>query len=199
MNSIKKALTDHIKSIGLHIDNYRGNIYGEHYASYVKNDGGVWQKPEELADLLLILENQNIRTFLNIGTFNGNTFNLIADHLHKSNNTVCITVDPFKHQIVKKIPYVYTTGTSDNFNEEIFDFVFIDGEHGYEWVKKDWENVGKYAKVVAFHDINDDDCPDVVRFWKELVSTVHNEYVIHELIEPTPNRNLMGIGVLVKK
>lgn len=39
-----------------------------------------------------------------------------------------------------------------------FDVVFIDGDHSYDQVKRDWENYGPLArKFVAFHDILLDD------------------------------------------
>lgn len=209
----KEQLIENIKSVGLHIDGWRGNIYGDHYSEYITLKGGLWQKPHELADLLLVLQTQTINTFLNIGTFNGNTFNFISDFLNPDMSkckTVCVTVDPFKYEpntngiensepLIKKQPYIYVTGTSDNFKDEVFDFVFIDGLHQYDALWLDWNNVGKYAKIIAFHDINDQDCPDVVRFWKELCSIVGADFFIYEFIEPTPNRNLMGIGVLVRK
>jgi hypothetical protein len=40
----------------------------------------------------------------------------------------------------------------------IFDFAFIDGNHDYEWVKRDFELV-KFTKRVLFHDC--DICPGV--------------------------------------
>lgn len=34
------------------------------------------------------------------------------------------------------------------------DLVFIDGDHTYEGVKLDWEMYGRFARVVAFHDVD---------------------------------------------
>jgi hypothetical protein len=205
----KNLIIKKVKESGLHIDR-RGNIYGSEYEPYISLRGGLWQKPHEIADLLILLQKQNIKTFLNIGTFNGVTFNFISDFLNSINTTICVTVDPYKYQhnsnqiensepLEKKIPYIYVTGTSNNFKEEYFDFVFIDGLHQYDALQLDWDNVGKYAKVIAFHDINDQDCPDVVRFWKDLIPKVEKDFIVQELIEPTPNRNLMGIGVLIRR
>lgn len=205
----RNSIIEDIKNTGLHIDS-RGNIYGPEYKLYVSLRGGLWQKPNEIADLLMLLQTQTIRTFLNIGTFNGATFNFISDFLNTIGDTVCITVDPYKYEpnphgvensepLYKIIPYIYVTGTSNNFKDEYFDFVFIDGLHRYDALQLDWDNVGKYANIIAFHDINDQDCPDVIRFWKDLVPLVKEDFTVYEFIEPTPNRNLMGIGVLIRK
>ena len=84
-------------------------------------------------------------------------------------------------------------------NNNNFDLIFIDGDHSYNSVKKDWENVGQYADIIAFHDIDDKDCPGVVKFWKDLKPTAEKDFDIIEYIEPTEGRNLMGIGVLTRK
>jgi len=52
-----------------------------------------------------------------------------------------------------------------------YDLIFIDANHTYEYVKKDFENFKPFLEkggVMAFHDI---DCPDwmgINKFWKEL-------------------------------
>lgn len=196
-------IIEKLKKIGLFIDE-RGNLYGSKYKDFTTTVGGVWQKPEELAGMLLAIKNCgiNISTYVNTGTFNGNTFHFIADYLNEINPTTSISIDPVMNpNLIKRNEYFYIDGTSDNLKNQSFDFVFIDGDHSYNGILADWQNLGQFGKVIAFHDINGDDCPDVVTFWKDITKNedIKNAYHIYEFIEPTENRNLMGIGLLVKK
>ena len=73
-------------------------------------------------------------------------------------------------------------------------FLFIDGDHTSEGVKRDWEMYSQLVRpggLVAFHDIASSyDDTQVARFWNELKGTVDaHEFVLH------PNR-IYGIGVV---
>ena len=74
---MRQQIIDTILEHKLFIDS-RGNFYGEKYKDHLSNNLGLWQIPEELADLLVFLSDKEIKNFLNIGTFNGLTFNLIS-------------------------------------------------------------------------------------------------------------------------
>ena len=77
-----------------------------------------------------------------------------------------------------------------------YDLIFIDANHTYEYVKKDFENYSKLLKsggVVGFHDVDCPDWPGINKYWKELKKT--NKYDMKEFI----NRDYKlqyGIGML---
>ncbi len=83
-----------------------------------------------------------------------------------------------------------------------YDFVFIDGGHSYEIVKKDFLNYSKILNkkkgIIAFHDIFSDTVPGVPRFWKELKTKYKKNFNFHEFFDPKQEFKY-GIGVLEKK
>jgi hypothetical protein len=80
-----------------------------------------------------------------------------------------------------------------------FDLVFIDGDHSYEGVSKDFETSKNSGSIFVFHDIASIVCPGVVQFWKEMKQ--REGYTFFEFTEQYPDvyGSFLGIGVAVSK
>ncbi len=192
----KPELIEKILDIGLQHD--ERNLYHHNYLNRQK-PVGMWQSPDELADMIIFLQNKNIQSFLNIGTFNGITFNFVSDCLNQLRKTKCVTLDAFDHNPVKNKNYRYEIATSDNWAGKDYDFVFIDGDHSYNWAKKDYENSGKLARICGFHDVVDvllSGFPPynggVPRFWSEISKSYKS--VLFDC--PKKPIKIMGIGLI---
>jgi cephalosporin hydroxylase len=72
------------------------------------------------------------------------------------------------------------------------DFLFVDGDHSYDAVKRDyelWSPLVRHGGLIAFHDVKPDAPNDVPRFWSELKRSTATE----ECIAGDPS---YGIGVV---
>jgi cephalosporin hydroxylase len=74
------------------------------------------------------------------------------------------------------------------------EFLFIDGDHEYEGVKRDfelWSPLVAPGGTIAFHDVNESNWPGVIRLWKEIKPSHETaEFVAND----PPGR--YGIGVV---
>jgi cephalosporin hydroxylase len=83
------------------------------------------------------------------------------------------------------------------FDGQPLDYVFIDGDHRYEGVKRDFEMYGSMVRkggLIAFHDIVDgpsDAVGGVPRFWREVSASRRCKEFIQD-----PGQGGFGIGVL---
>lgn len=176
----------------------RPSYYGARYTSYLNldDDTGLLQSPLELARLCKYLSKFRIRTFLNIGTHNGWTITFLVKYLQLfSPNLHCISLDPRQHIEITQLPGTnidFLNVTSDQFRGTSFDLVFIDGNHHFDWVKRDFLNVGQFAAHCVFHDINSENCPDVGYFYEQ----VKSQYRHIEFLHPPEHCRALGIGVL---
>jgi hypothetical protein len=121
---------------------------------------GVSQYPLEFARWLHFLGDQRIRSYFEIGCFNGATACLATAYLRRFEPAFrCITIDLwpwyiFEDEIAAVLPVEYHLGKlARDFRGQQFDAVFIDGDHSFEWSWQDYQNVGRHARVCAFHDI----------------------------------------------
>jgi hypothetical protein len=105
----------------------------------------------------------------------------------KENNDKLYLIQDFsqKESVVREV-YKLLNGT-------FFDFIFIDGNHMYEAVKKDFELYAPYVRkggLIALHDIGYAEEGGVSKFWDE----IKINYKHHEL-RMNPNKE-KGIGII---
>ena len=163
------------------------------------NIPGIYQTPGQIAPCISNLLKHEINSYLEIGIFQGGSYLLMSNFLKLKNpNVKCIGVDISKQYLPKEVePFIRELhiGTSDDFKRQSFDLVFIDGEHSLEWAKRDWENVGQYAKIAMFHDIVQPTYPDLIKFWNQLKEgKTYKEYCYQ-----TEEKPVQGIGLIFNK
>ena len=163
---------------------------------------GIYQTPNQIAKALVYLSDFEINSYCEIGVFQGGNFLFVTEYLKRFNPDIrCVGVDPthYLNDEIKEIiqdewNITFRPITSDKIIGKEFDLVFIDGEHTGEWVRKDYENVGQYAKICMFHDIQETGCPDVVKFWEKIKG---KDYI--EFLDCTTELPSQGIGIIKRK
>jgi len=177
------------------------------------------QVPSELKRFAEIVASICPKKVLEIGTFQGGTLCILARL--SAPRAVIITVDlpggkfGGGHSKLRSLLY-HMFGKSfqslhlirgDSHSEEVaarvrditqsLDVLFIDGDHTYEGVKRDFRSYSPLVRtggIVAFHDIaehpKETDC-DVSRFWNEVKMSYRHEEIIEN-----PEQGWAGIGVL---
>jgi predicted O-methyltransferase YrrM len=73
------------------------------------------------------------------------------------------------------------------------DFLFIDGNHMYEYVKKDFEMYSPLVKkggIIALHDIAENEEGGVFNYWNELKKNYKHQEILHS------DKKEKGIGIL---
>ena len=143
---------------------------------------------------------------LEIGAYDGGSSRYLSEF---AENMLTIDMnDPCRFDVrdIQAFNYYYIGGDSHHpnqtahFNDYVWDFVFIDGDHSYEGVKADFYNVLPHLKKgtpVAFHDIAISDFHHthgcyVGEFWRDL----KKEYTEGVFEEFQVNSDWAGIGVV---
>lgn len=167
---------------------------------------GILQVPDEFVDFCLFLIDRRFDNAIEIGVAAGASSYIMAALMYRNNpdmiyRMVDINDSLFEFDEVKEIiPTLHKEipKTSDDFVGEAYDFCFIDADHSYEGMMKDWNNVGRYVKKLAvFHDIYaheyDEYNGGTVRGWQEIKEIIGQDNIRE--FSKFPNR-WMGIGVV---
>ena len=177
------------------------------------------QVQSEILELLNIVDGMKPKTILEIGTANGRTLFLLSRVVHK--NATIISVDlpsgrfgggypKWKEFLYKSFALpgqkLYLLRADSHKIETLkevksildgrkVDFLFIDGDHTYEGVKRDFEMYSNLVeRVIALHDITHHpyvpDC-HVEIFWKEIKQVYRTKEIIS-----SPKQTCAGIGII---
>jgi len=181
------------------------------------------QKESEILRLLKYLKMKKPKIILEIGTASGGTLFLFT-RIASSDATI-ISIDlpggSYGGGYSKKKEYLYRSfrlphqilfllrcDSHNNqtllnvkriLNKRQIDFLFIDGDHSYKGVKKDFEMYSPLVNkdgLIAFHDIvihHKYKTVDVVKFWNEIKVKFNHEEIIDDV-----DQGMFGIGLLRK-
>jgi predicted O-methyltransferase YrrM len=181
-----------------------------------------WQYESEFIKLLEFYSNLNPQKVMEIGTANGGT--LFAHCKLAKDNATIISVDlpggkfgggypewktaiymefaksGQKLHLIRGNSHAEDTvkKVKDILRGELLDYLFIDGDHTYDGVKKDFDTYFPFVKSgggIIFHDIalHPQSLCQVDKFWNDIKSG----YKYHEFIKDV-NSGKYGIGVIVK-
>lgn len=192
------TVRDQIRTLG--IGYFPDEPFGEENIHTNKNSL-LLQEPNQFASLITFLANQKCESFCEIGVFQGWSTLLIAAVLSRKNKNLKIHgIDPYSspnEQVrsifkIMNIDYEHHFCDAADVKEMKFDITLIDGNHIYEYVQNDWENIGKHSKICIFHDVTNKFANDhnggPERFFKELKGTK---------ILFSSKTHVMGIGIII--
>jgi hypothetical protein len=197
-------LWETIQKVGLHDDPAMSEHYGLENQRMLETNG-MLQEPHQLRDALLFLGTKKIESYFEVGTFFGDATLIIFSYLKNKNPTLTgISIDVTDRgeailEYAKSIDLEIKIATSDSYKEHTSDLCFIDGDHTYDWVKRDWENVGQYSKYCMFHDIQDEwlverDGDGPVKFWNEIKNPDYMEFLYHP-----EGKKYFGLGIKINE
>lgn len=168
---------------------------------FARDNYGLTQHTYEISSLIQLLNENNIKSFMEIGTFKGGTMYLFSKICSGKKISVDF-VDPSsgygrewnlfdveaRNQSLRgEFPDIHFIEGNSHSQEVILkvremlgaekiDFLFIDGDHTYDGVRRDYLMYREFVKkggYIAFHDIIDchfhqENGCDVFRFWNEV-------------------------------
>lgn len=208
----RSLLLGFLKRFGLAMNNWDGlAAYQDWYNASIF---GVQQLPTEYVDYLLYTADKNPSSCVEIGAYSGggSVFSCaFFQGLNPNFRYVGIDINDelvLDETLTNLLNLEFRIPCSSNdMQGELFDVVFIDGDHSYAWAKRDYLNLGRHAQMIcAFHDVNAKEFLEcgggVYKFWRHLRSSIARKTTMVEFahavqgIGEEKDAMWMGIGVL---
>ena len=157
---------------------------------------GIQQKQKEFTELMQIIIDNKYNSVLEIGAYSNGCTYAFASICKK-----VVSIDLVHRSTERFNNVTYITGNSHEVSNDIdgkFDVIFIDGDHTYDGVKKDFElysDLINKGGIICFHDIWDTEehhrqgCY-VDKFWNEIKENYRYDELGKEI------KTWGGIGVL---
>ena len=205
----KKDLLDTLKNLS-NIE-FGGKRLNDGYKNHIT------QNPHEITELIFFLKAYEVKNkmkfknFLEIGFYSGFT-NTILNKFFNFEHIV--VVDDLSDQIdgnnfianlrFKSLTLVTGNSTHKSTIKKVknfssYDLIFIDANHSYKYVKKDFENYCDFLSkkgIIVFHDIINKDWPGVRKVFNEIKKT--KKFYTHEITHHG-NKIDYGLGLVIKK
>jgi cephalosporin hydroxylase len=171
--------------------------------------GAKWpQYQEEIQGFIRFLQEQGVKSYLEVGCRHGDTFHAVGKALPKGSLLVavdlpgarsgkstggkCPNSDKWLQRAARnlkkhgQITHVIIGNSHDptiiSQVKELapFDAIFIDGDHSPEGVQADWRDYGPMGTMIAFHDIHAE-TKGAASFYKELTQQYkHTEFAYYD-------------------
>jgi predicted O-methyltransferase YrrM len=169
------------------------------------------QYPAELDAFVEFVKEQNVRSYLEIGSLYGGTLWHVARAMPVGSVVVSVDRPKAKYesaahlmQCVKDLRaegYDAHSIIGDSTDRHVikdarkrapYDLCLIDANHQEPYVRADWANYGPMAKIVAFHDISwtKNTKLQVAKVWNEIKTKYRHQEI---KLSPTPDN---GFGIL---
>lgn len=180
------------------------------------------QNEWELQSFIALLKERGVRSYLEVGSREGDTFYDVVSSLPEGSSALAIDLpggmwgkSTTGKQLEKAAValrakgYTVVTVLRDSTDPNVvasaqtcgpFGAALIDGDHRYEGAKQDWLNYGPLARIVGFHDIVGHgqaekvhgNPVEVPRLWAEIKASGA------ETVEFVAPGSKMGIGVVLR-
>ena len=176
------------------------------------------QREDEMQEFLSILRRNYVRSYLEIGAREGDMFHEVMTNLPRGARGIAVDLpgalwgkkqsrellDKAIADLIERgynVRAIYGSSHDEAVIREVsgeapFDAVFIDADHTYAAVLRDWLDYGSLGKIVAFHDIDGfgeqtkaGEPVQVPELWSDLERRFRSQKIVGKV-------RGMGIGVL---